>query len=177
MEELKALGIEVKDLPQFESKQKDPELEARVAELEKDSKDKGTALKTALDQLQSVNTELKNEKVEAQLNELGVTPAKRELLKGILLGGKKGKIELTEKEGKKDIKKEYTVAQAVVKLISGDQPFKIESGQQSILTPRPAASVSMREGIAKLLGLSEKEWNDLPEEQRDAFLKKLGGGE
>jgi len=167
----------VKDLPQFEEKKADPELEARVKELEKSKEATKTALKTALDQLQSVNTELKNEKVEAQLNELGVTPAKRELLKGILLGGKEGKIELTEKEGKKDVKKEYSVAEAVVKLISGDQPFKIEPGQKSILTPRPAASISMREGIAKLLGLTEKAWNDLPKDQRDAFLKKLGGGE
>lgn len=175
--ELKAVGIEVEDLPQFKEKKADPKLEARVAELEKDNKDRGTALKAALDQLQLVNTELETEKVEAKLNELGVTPANRELLKGILLAKKGGKIELTEKDGKKEVKKEYTVAEAVIKLISGDQPLKIEPGQQSILSPKSAASLTMREGLQKVLDMSDKEWEDLPEHQRDYFLKKLGGGE
>ena len=136
-----------------------------------------TALKAALDQLQSVNTELETEKVETKLNELGIAPAKRELLKGILLAKKGSKIELTEMEGKKEVKKEYTVAEAVIQLISGDAPFKIKPGQQSILSPKPSASVKLREGLQKVLDMSDKEWEDLPEEQRDYFLKKLGGGQ
>ena len=177
MDELKELGIEVEDLPQFESAKEDTKLEARVAELEKDSKDKGTALKAALDQLQSVNGELENEKVEAKLNELGVTPAKRDLLKGILLSRKGGKIKLTEKEGKKDVKKELSVAEAVVKLISGDEPFRVEPGQESILTPRSGSSIKMREGVDKVLGISQEDWDKLPEDQRNSILKQIGGGE
>jgi len=177
IEELKGVGIEVEDLPQFESKKADPKLEARVAELEKDKEVKGTALKAALDQLQSVNAEFETAKVETKLNELGITPANRELLKGILLAKKGSKIKLTEKEGEKEVKKEYTVAEAVIKLISGDQPFRVEPGQQSILSPKSPASVTMREGLQKVLDMSDKEWEDLPEKQRNFFLKKLGGGE
>jgi len=175
--ELKGVGIEVEDLPQFKQKKADPKLEARVADLEKEKETTKTALKAAVDQLQLVNTELETEKVEAKLNELGIAPAKRELLKGILLAKKGSKIELTEMEGKKEIKKEFTVAEAVIELISGDQPFRIKPGQQSILSPKPSASVKLREGIQKVLDMSDKDWEDLPEEQRNHFLKKLGGGE
>lgn len=176
MAELKLVGIE--DLPQFDSKgdaELDPKTEARLKELEKGNKAKDATIKTVVDQLQAVNSELREEKVEAKLNDLGIAPAKRELLKGIMMAEKDGKIQLIEEKDGKKIEKKLSIGDAVVELISGDTPLKVDLKQQSILTGRSTSSVSLREGVMEVLGLSQEQWDKLPEEQRETFLKRVSG--
>lgn len=182
-ETLKEVGIDVElsDLSEFDATERKrvEQLSERVDKLEKE-KDTATAnFKETVDKLSEVTRERRKEKVEAKLEELirkeEIKPAGVDTLRGILMADKSSdSIELEERDssGKVTGKSKVSMGEAVLKFLQLS-PRGVKLGSEGVVTKRTA--VDLAEGLKKLVGMSQAEFNKLEPEVQESLLKKIEG--
>ncbi len=180
-EDLKVAGVDIElgDITELVSTEKGEmeNLTKRVATLEKEKNTATTAFKDTVEELNNVTHELREKKVETKLDELirngVIVPAGRGELKSILMADKtSGSIELTDEKDGKITKKKVSMAEAMLSFLE-KSPAGVKLGQEGVLIKRTA--VSLAEGLKKLAGMSQAEFNKLEPEVQTSLLKKIEG--
>ena len=152
-------------------------LSEKVETLTTDKEKDKVAFKAVVEELNNVTHELREKKVETKLEELirngQMVPAGREALKAILMADKtSGNIELKEEKDGKITRKKVSTAEAVLSFLE-KSPAGVKLGQEGIITQRTA--VKLAEGLNKLMGMSQAEFNKLEPDVQASLLKKVEG--